>query len=96
VLPAADRRALWFLGDHQIARHFAGVQIEAGLLGLAETIRFEDMHYLTRKEIVRFGLDRRDFVETPWIFESRGNGMIHKIAVIRGWVRNHFALSNCG
>ena len=28
------------------------------------------MHVLTRDEIVRFGIDRRDFVETPWMFES--------------------------
>jgi hypothetical protein len=53
------------------------------LLGLAKTINFEDMHFLTREEIARFGLDRREFVETPWNFESNGRSMIHKLAVVR-------------
>ena len=83
ALLAADRRAQFF-GDNQIAQYLNSVGIEAGLLGLAKTVRFEDMHFLTREEIARFGLDRRDFVETPWIFESRGRGIIHKTAVMRG------------
>jgi len=41
------------------------------------------MHVLTREEIVRFGLDRREFVETPWRLESSGRNMMHKIAVVR-------------
>jgi hypothetical protein len=83
ALLAADRRAQ-FVSDNQIAQYLNSVGIEAGLLGLAKTIRFEDMHFLAREEIARFGLDRRDFVETPWIFESRGLGIIHKTAVMRG------------
>jgi hypothetical protein len=83
ALLAADRRAQ-FVSDNQIAQYLNSVGIEAGLLGLAKTIRFEDMHFLTREEIARFGLDRRDFVETPWILESRGRGVIHKTAVMRG------------
>ena len=83
ALLAADRRAQ-FVSDNQIAQYLSSVGIEAGLLGLAKTIRFEDMHFLTREEIARFGLDRRDFVETPWIFESHGRGIIYKTAVVRG------------
>lgn len=83
ALIAADRHAQ-FINDNKIAQYLSSVGIEAGLLGLAKTIRFEDIHFLTREEIARFGLDRRDFVETPWIFESRGRGIIHKTAVMRG------------
>ena len=58
--------------------------IGAGLLGLASSVRFEDLHVLTREEIARFGLDRREFVETSWRFESNGIRRMHKIAVVRG------------
>jgi hypothetical protein len=54
--------------------------IGAGLLGLASSVRFEDLHVLTREEIARFGLDRREFVEAPWKFESNGLRRMHKIA----------------
>jgi hypothetical protein len=82
TLIEADQRAQ-FRSDHLIAQYLASVGIEAGLLGLAKTIRFEEMHYLTREEVARFGLDRRDYVETPWNFESSGRSMIHKIVVVR-------------
>ena len=54
---------------------------EQGLLALASTIRFENMHVLTREEIVRFGIDRRELVETPWTFENVGRSMVHKTVI---------------
>jgi hypothetical protein len=69
--------------DHNIAAYFARVGSDAGLLALARTVRFEDMHVLTREEIVRFGIDRREFVDTPWIFEPGTHGMARKLAVQR-------------
>ena len=33
---------------------------EPALLALASTIKFEDAHVLTREEVVRFGIDRRE------------------------------------
>jgi hypothetical protein len=54
---------------------------EPALLGLARTIRFEDMHILTREEIARFGIDRRELAETPWTFENSARGVIGKVAV---------------
>jgi hypothetical protein len=50
---------------------------------LARAVKFEDMHVLTREEIVRFGIDRREFADTPWIFEPGTQGMVRKIAVQR-------------
>ena len=38
---------------------------------------------LTREEIVRFGIDRREFADTPWIFEPGTHGMVRKLAVQR-------------
>jgi hypothetical protein len=36
------------------------------------------MRVLTREEIARFGIDRRELVETPWIFESSSRSIIRK------------------
>jgi hypothetical protein len=39
------------------------------------------MHILTREEIARFGIDRRDLAETPWKFENGARSMVGKIAL---------------
>src|SRR5437868_9747374 len=57
--------------------------IEGGLLDVARRIKFEDMHVLTRDEIFRFGIDRREFVETPWAYENFGRPLIRKSAIAR-------------
>ena len=41
------------------------------------------MHILTREEIVRFGIDRREFVETPWTFENSTRSMVRKSAIAK-------------
>src|SRR5262249_43553895 len=53
------------------------------LLALVKTVKFEQMRILTREEIVRFGIDAREFVETPWTFEPGALNMIHKLALDR-------------
>jgi hypothetical protein len=63
-----------------LAKYFARVGADNGLLKLVSTVKFEDVHVLTREEIVRFGIDRREHVETPWQFENGGRSMIDKIA----------------
>jgi hypothetical protein len=37
------------------------------------------MHILTREEIARFGIDRREVAETPWKFENSARGVIGKV-----------------
>ncbi len=69
--------------DQNMAAYFAKVRGDTAMLALARTVRFEDMHVLTREEIVRFGIDRREFVDTPWIFEPGTHGMVRKLAVQR-------------
>jgi len=69
--------------DRMVATYLAKVGIDAGLLGLTKTVKFEDIHILTRDEIARFGLDRRELVETPWKFEADKSSMMHKVAVVQ-------------
>jgi hypothetical protein len=69
--------------DRMLKGYLSRVGVEAGLLGLASSIKFEDMHILTREELVRFGIDRREFVETPWTFESNARNAVHKVVAQR-------------
>jgi hypothetical protein len=69
--------------DQSLAAYFAKLRADTGLLALVRTVKFEDMHVLTREEIVRFGFDRREYVETPWVFEPGTHSMVRKIAVQR-------------
>ncbi len=42
--------------------------IDTALVDVSEAVPNEDLRYLTRAEIVKFGIDRRSFAETPWKF----------------------------
>jgi hypothetical protein len=69
--------------DRMLSSYIAKMGGDIGLLELARSIKFESMHVLTRDEIVRFGIDRREFVETPWTFENNGRSMARKAVVER-------------
>ena len=69
--------------DDMIAGYVAKMGVDRGLLALVRTVKFEDMHILTREEIARFGIDRREFVETPWTFEPGVRSIVHKVALQR-------------
>jgi hypothetical protein len=66
-----------------VAVYLARMGIDRGLLDLAKTVKFESPHVLARDEIFRFGIDRREFVETPWQFENAGRAFVSKIAIAR-------------
>jgi hypothetical protein len=82
MVAAANARA-HERSDQNIAAYFAKVRGDTALLALARTVKFEDMHVLTREEIVRFGIDKREFADTPWVFEAGAHSMVRKIAVQR-------------
>jgi hypothetical protein len=69
--------------DRMIAAYLTKMGADTALLALVKTVKFEQMHILTREEIVRFGIDRREFVETPWTFEPGTRAMVHKVALLR-------------
>ena len=70
--------------DKLLSGYVVKMGIEGELLDVAKHTKFEDMHVLTRDEIFRFGIDRREFVETPWAFENLGRALIRKSAISRG------------
>jgi hypothetical protein len=63
-----------------LASYFTRMRADTGLLKLVSTVKFEEVHVLTRAEIIRFGIDRREQVETPWQFENGGRSMVGKVA----------------
>ncbi|HXO70632.1 MAG TPA: hypothetical protein VN838_16850 [Bradyrhizobium sp.] len=70
--------------DRLLSSYVVKMGIEGELLDVAKHTKYEDMHVLTRDEIFRFGIDRREFVETPWAFENLGRALIRKSAVSHG------------
>ena len=83
VIAAANQRGRE-RADRIASAYLVKMGIDAGLLVLTRTVKFEDIHVLTRDEIARFGLDRRELVETSWRFESNVFNMVRKIAVVKG------------
>ncbi|CAN7365916.1 hypothetical protein LJR220_003255 [Bradyrhizobium sp. LjRoot220] len=79
--------------DRILHSYIARMGADVGLLRLASTVKFEDMHVLTREEIARFGIDRRELVETPWVFESIGRGMVRKTVTKRSESDNAYRMS---
>jgi hypothetical protein len=79
--------------DRMLMHYVTKMGADPALLVIASTTRFEDMHVLTREEIVRFGVDRREFVETPWTFENNGRSMVRKTVVQKNDADRSFRLS---
>src|SRR5713101_6631869 len=69
--------------DRMLSSYVSKMGAESALLDLAKSVKFESMHILTREEIARFGIDRREFVETPWTFENSTRSMVRKSAVAK-------------
>jgi len=91
VIAAANQRGRERV-DRVASVYLAKMGIDAGLLALTRTVKFEDIHVLTRDEIARFGIDRREFVETAWRFEHTAFNMVRKIATVRAPGETSFRL----
>ena len=82
MLAAATQRGA-LRADRLLSDYVFKMGIEGELLDVAKTTKFEDMRVLTRDQMFRFGIDRREFVETPWAFENLGRALIRKSAIAR-------------
>ncbi|MCP3465431.1 hypothetical protein [Bradyrhizobium sp. CCGUVB23] len=88
---AATRRGL-DRAEQLLTSYITKMGVDLALLRLADTVRYEDMHMLTRDEIVRFGIDRREHVETPWLFEFGMRSMVQKVVAERNDTDKSFRL----
>lgn len=69
--------------DKMVLDYIAKLGADPGLLTAARSVPFESMRVLTREEIARFALDRRERVESPWMFEAAARGIAYKTILTR-------------
>ena len=58
----------------RLVRYASEMGIGPALIDAAAATPFETIRLLTRDEIARFGIDRREFLESPWTMEERRSG----------------------
>ena len=58
----------------RLTRYASEMGIGPALIDAAAATPFETIRLLTRDEIARFGIDRREFLESPWTMEERRSG----------------------
>ena len=70
--------------DTDQASYIRSMGMPSGLTDVINAVPFESMHVLTRPELVKFGIDTRNFVETPWVIEMDRRAVLKKFAVLKG------------
>jgi len=81
----------------RLTRYAAEMGIGRGLIDAAAATPFETIRLLTRDEIAQFGIDRREFVETPWAVEEgrSGESFLGKMVVAaRGGDQKQYRTTN--
>ena len=73
VAPTAERRALE-IGYEKIGVYLREMGISSGLLAAAREVEASKLRFLTRDQVVAFGIDRRSTVEGMWWFVDRSSG----------------------
>ncbi|WP_246739003.1 hypothetical protein [Bradyrhizobium aeschynomenes] len=69
--------------DKMVLDYITRLGADPTLLTVARSVPFEGMRILTREEIARFALDRRERVESPWMFEAASRGIAYKTVLNR-------------
>jgi hypothetical protein len=73
VAPTVERRALES-GYEKIGAYLREMGISPGLLTAAREVENSKLHFLTRDQVVAFGIDRRGAVEGMWWFVDQSSG----------------------
>lgn len=69
--------------DRERAAYIASMGISRELDDLIHTVKFENLHMLTRAELYRFGIDTRPLAETMWRLEKGTRPYISKFATLK-------------
>lgn len=69
--------------DRDRAGFIAAMGISRELDALIRTVKFENLHMLTRSELYRFGIDTRPFTEAMWRLETGAQPSLSKLAVMK-------------
>ncbi|WP_439409988.1 hypothetical protein ACNJX9_20145 [Bradyrhizobium sp. DASA03076] len=90
ALVAEFRRRQTASADHQRAAYIAAMGIGRELDDLIRTVKFENLHVLTRAELDRFGIDTRPVAETMWRLNKATRPYISKFATLRNEIGPSF------
>ncbi|MFK4507281.1 hypothetical protein LPJ38_26090 [Bradyrhizobium daqingense] len=80
---AEYRRRRILTADRDRAAFIAAMGISGELDALIRTVKFENLHVLTRSELYRFGIDTRPLAETTWKLEKEARPFVRKIATVK-------------
>jgi len=69
--------------EHLASSYIDEMGISRDLITLVDTVSYESAHVLTRRELYRFRIDTRDFVETAWTLEKAPRPYIRKFAQMK-------------
>ena len=67
--------------DRNASSYVTTMGIGYGVIEIIRKVAFENTHVLTRDEIRQFGIDRREFVDTPWIVDTSNGVVVRKFAL---------------
>jgi hypothetical protein len=86
--PTARQRAQFMAihrdrDDRERSSYVEAMGVSQELVALIETVKFENMHILTRSELYHFGIDKRDLAETAWTLETGARAFIRMTAQAR-------------
>jgi hypothetical protein len=56
--------------ENLLRQYFREMRFDEKIVDMAKKVPHESGHYLTRDEIIGFGIDRRQQIETPWMIVS--------------------------
>jgi hypothetical protein len=73
-VPPAMMRTAMQAGYDRVAAYLREMGISTGLLAAAREVGNDRLRFLSRGELVAFGIDRRDFVEGAWWFVDQPTG----------------------
>jgi tetratricopeptide (TPR) repeat protein len=87
--------------DQRIDAYLREMGVDRALLAEADAIPYQSVRFLRRDEIVRFGMDRREFGETGWHFTDKPRPTISKAYFMRSGnkefpYRTAFLRMDCG
>jgi hypothetical protein len=83
ALLAEFRQRRTAAADRDRTAYIAAMGISRELDDLIHTVKFENLHVLTRAELDRFGIDTRPLAETMWRLEKAARPYISKFATLK-------------
>src|SRR5262249_12357577 len=82
-LVAEARQRRMASAERERVAFIAAMGISRELDALIRTVKFENLHVLTRSELYRFGIDTRVLAETAWKLQKTPRPFVSKLAVVK-------------